>query len=164
MVKRIKNKMRKKERINDLAINENKKYLKNILNVFQDIYFLEDEKLINFEKKNGVDRKKVLYEIEQNYKQILNIFKKYNLNISEYPKNLKGFYFVSPAETIEEIAKRNEFPISRVREIYVAFAHKHHLKNLRNIEKSNPKLYEKLFDSTERYIDRQRSRELKKFK
>lgn len=76
----------------------------------------------------------------------------------------KDLYYVSRAETISEIAMRNAFPISRVREIYNNFTIKHYSKNLRDIGKSNPDLYKHLFEATEKYIGIQRIKNLNKLK
>ena len=75
----------------------------------------------------------------------------------------KDLYYVSRKETIEEIAIRNVLPVSKVREIYNNFV-RHYSKSLMERIKLSPELYDKVFYSTEKYIDTQRYKELKKLK
>ena len=75
----------------------------------------------------------------------------------------KDLYFVSRKDTIEEIAIRNVVPVSKVREIYNKF-NRHYSKNLIQRIRPDPELYKKVFYSTERYIDNQKYKELKKLR
>jgi hypothetical protein len=74
----------------------------------------------------------------------------------------KDLRYISRAETISEIAVRNEMPVSAVRPIYNRFSLRYHSKDLSGIITPNPVLREKIFRSTEKYIDRQRIRNLNK--
>jgi hypothetical protein len=67
---------------------------------------------------------------------------------------------------INEISVRNELPILKVAGIYAKANTKVYATDLSNIGQSkyNPLLEEKVFSMTERYIDRQKLRELNKLR
>jgi hypothetical protein len=80
--------------------------------------------------------------------------KRNNLSLREY------------FSTIQEIATRNEVPILKVAGVYIGFNNKIYAGDLSTIGrlKYNPLLEEKTFKLTERYLDKQRVRELNKLK
>jgi hypothetical protein len=67
---------------------------------------------------------------------------------------------------INEISVRNELPVLKVAGIYAKVNTKVYATDLSKIGQSkyHPLLEEKVFDITERYIDRQRLRDLNKFR
>jgi hypothetical protein len=74
---------------------------------------------------------------------------------------LKGY--IVRSSQVKEISARNDFPVNRVKEIYSKFSNKiYSKKNLGkdNLVSYNPLLQEKVFELTERYIDREKIREL----
>jgi hypothetical protein len=67
-------------------------------------------------------------------------------------------------DTIKEISVRNEYSVSKVRDIYVGFYYKtlYSLKNGKRVFRSyDQELEEKVFRLTERYLDIERVRDLK---
>jgi len=67
-------------------------------------------------------------------------------------------------DIIKEISVRNEYPVSKVRDIYIGFYYKllYSLENGKRVfRKYSPDLEEKVFRLTEKYLDIERVRELK---
>lgn len=91
-------------------------------------------------------------------------------NIKDYVKKdsnlIDNFSLLNHINRINEIAVRNELPVLQVAGIYAGANTKIYTGDLSNIGQSkyNPILEEKVFNLTERYIDRQRLRELNKIK
>jgi hypothetical protein len=78
---------------------------------------------------------------------------------------VKKFSTRDQLDIIKELSVRNEYPVSKVRDIYIGFYYKtlYGLKNgKRGFRKYSPELEEKVFNLTERYLDIERIKELKK--
>jgi hypothetical protein len=77
-----------------------------------------------------------------------------------------NFSLMNHINRISEISVRNELPFLKVAGIYIGFNTKVYTRDLSTIgqTKYNPLLEEKVFGLTERYLDRQRIKELNKIK
>ncbi len=67
-------------------------------------------------------------------------------------------------DTIKEISVRNEYPVGKVREIYLGFYYKllsGFKKGNKSLLNYSSELEERVFSLTERYLDIERVRELK---
>ena len=73
-----------------LKEKEYNKCITDIMEIYQDICSLEGKDLINFEKETGTNKKELLSGLKKMYNYQLDLFKRYGINISRYPKDLEN--------------------------------------------------------------------------
>jgi hypothetical protein len=83
-----------KEQVEDgtkLAILNNQDSLIKIIEDYQDVYFQEEDNgILNIPSEEAIKKKEgILFNIQNDYKSLLNNLKKLGANVSEYPKDLE---------------------------------------------------------------------------
>jgi len=78
------------------VISSNEEYLFDMINRYSEVYLLKTNP-DKFKKsqylKSGFSMQEILHKINESYKSRLDILKKLNINISEYPKDLGELFF-----------------------------------------------------------------------
>jgi hypothetical protein len=72
-----------------LAIKANLKYLADIMGIYKNISSLNEADSINLEKEIGANKGDFLSAIEKHYEYQLDLFRRYGMNVSKFPKNLE---------------------------------------------------------------------------
>lgn len=71
-----------------IAIEENKRCLTDLIEIYKEIYYSRGEKLKKLIEQTGINKEELLPEIEKDYAFRLDALKKTGVDISEYPKSL----------------------------------------------------------------------------
>jgi hypothetical protein len=72
-----------------LAIKANLKYLADLMGMYKSISSLNEADSINLEKEVGSNKTDFLSSIEKHYEYQLDLFRRYGMNVSKFPKNLE---------------------------------------------------------------------------